>query len=152
MLFRSSMPGIMQNESFKKVINVNWLRYSYTLPVTSKDRAAVQVVYKNGVSIILMLFFYLPVIALYCHIAETEFLGIYVIIYLLAYASMMLVGIFSNCFILSARSEDEYKKQGSRYCLTSLVVLINSNTTLRFGRIRLIAFLRLSSLPGRLSI
>ena len=78
-----SMPGIMQNESFKKDINVNWLRYSYTLPVTSKDRAAVQVVYKNGVSIILMLFFYLPVIALYCHIAETDFLGIYVIIYLL---------------------------------------------------------------------
>ncbi len=119
-----SMPGIMQNESFKKDINVNWLRYSYTLPVTSKDRAAIQVVYKNGVSIILMLLFYLPVIALYCHIAETEFSGIYVIIYLLVYASMMLVGIFSNCFILSARSEDEYKKQSTRYGLISLVVLI----------------------------
>ena len=119
-----SMPGIMQNESFKKDINVNWLRYSYTLPVTSKDRAAIQVVYKNGVSIILMLLFYLPVIALYCHIAETEFLGIYMIIYLLANASMMLVGIFSNCFILSARSEDEYKKQSTRYGLISLVVLI----------------------------
>lgn len=119
-----SIPGLMQNESFKKDINVNWLRYSYTLPVTSKDRAAVKVFYKNVVSIILMLLFYLPVMALYCHIAETEFSGTYVTLYALVNASMMIVGIFSNFFILSARSEDEFKKQSNRYGLTSLVVLI----------------------------
>ncbi|MBR5513449.1 MAG: ABC-2 transporter permease [Ruminococcus sp.] len=119
-----SMPGLMQNESFVKDINSNWLRYSYTLPVTSKERAVVKVLHKNGGVIILMLLFYLPAVALFCHIAETEFLGTYVTVYALVYAAMMLVGMLSSFFTLSARSVDEYKKQSTRYGLTSLVVLI----------------------------
>lgn len=119
----SSLTCLFQNEVFKKDINVNWLRYSYTLPLTSKERAIIQVVNKNAVTIISMvlgLFF----TVVYCHIADISFSAIYVTIYAIVYACGLIASMFSDLFLLNARSIDEYHKRHQNFGLTSLFICI----------------------------
>lgn len=118
-----SLTCLFQNEVFKNDINVNWLRYSYTLPVSSKERAVVQVVNKNAVTIISMvlgLFF----TVVYCHITDISFSAIYVTIYAIVYACGLIASMFSDLFLLNARSIDEFQKRQQRFCLTSLFICI----------------------------
>lgn len=118
-----SMTSLLQSAVFKKDINTNWLRYSYTLPVTSKERAVVQVVYKNAVTIISMVFG-LVLTAVYCHIAETAFSAAYITIYAVVYACALIASIFSDLFCFKARSTEEFQKQQQRFGLTSLFICI----------------------------
>lgn len=118
-----SLTCLFQDEVFKNDINVNWLRYSYTLPVSSKERAAVQVVNKNAVTILSMVFELLFTV-IYCHIADISFSAIYVKIYAIVYACGLIASLFSDLFLLNARSIDEFQKRQHRFYLTSLFICI----------------------------
>ncbi|MGN0618708.1 MAG: ABC-2 transporter permease [Ruminiclostridium sp.] len=111
------------SNAFKSDLNSGWLGYSYALPLTASERAAVKLICFIGTQAISML------LGIACafiinSVAGAQFQIGYVVLQLIILDILLLYKIISDFFVLRARNTDEYKKLQDKGGLIFLVVVI----------------------------
>lgn len=112
-----------EDNTFKSDLNSGWNNYSYALPLTAFDRAAVKLIRfisTLGISVLLGMIF----VVIINKIAGTQFQIAYVIIQFIFLDLLLFSKIIIDFFVLRARNTDEYKKmqdKGGLTCLASIV-------------------------------
>ncbi|MGN0634096.1 MAG: ABC-2 transporter permease [Oscillospiraceae bacterium] len=107
------------DNAFKSDLNSGWNNYSYALPVTASERAAVKIIRlisSLGISILLGM----VCVVIVNSIAGTPFMIDYVIIQFILLDSLLLAKIIVDCFVLRSRNTDEYKKLQDKGSLTAI--------------------------------
>lgn len=120
------LPAIMnlgQSSILRSDINSGWLQYSYALPITSTERAAVRTVRNAFFTVAGMLFGLLCTVG-YCAVAEVPFSVKYLVIYCIILAAAQVSGIITDFFIFSARNAEQLKKLNQRAGLILLALMI----------------------------
>ncbi len=113
------------SNAFKSDLNSGWLGYSYALPITAAERAAVKLICFIGTQAISML------LGIACAfiintVAGAQFQIGYVVLQFIVLDLLLLSKIITDFFALRARNTDEYKKmqdKGGLVCLASLVLV-----------------------------
>lgn len=114
-----------EDNTFKSDLNSGWNNYSYALPLTAFDRAAVKLIRfisTLGISVLLGM----VCVIMINKIAGTQFQIAYVIIQFIFLDLLLFSKIIINFFVLRARNTDEYKKmqdKGGLICIASIVCI-----------------------------
>lgn len=113
------------NNTFKSDLNTGWNNYSYVLPITASERAAVKLIrFISTLSISLLLGMVCVIIV--NQITGTQFQIGYVVLQFILLDLLLLSKIIIDFFVLCARNTDEYKKmqdKGNLICLVSTVCI-----------------------------
>lgn len=113
------------DNTFKSDLNSGWNNYSYALPLTACERAAVKLIRLIGTLGISVLLGMVGVIIIN-NIAGTQFQTGYVIIQFILLDILLLSKIIIEFFVLRARNTDEYKKmqdKGGLICVVSIACI-----------------------------
>lgn len=113
------------DNTFKSDLNSGWNNYSYSLPITASERAAVKLVRFIGTLGISVLLGMVGVIIIN-KIAGAQFQIGYVTIQFIFLDLLLLSKIIIDFFVLRAKNTDEYKKlqeKGSLICIASIVCI-----------------------------
>ncbi|MGN0597560.1 MAG: ABC-2 transporter permease [Ruminiclostridium sp.] len=114
------------DSSFKSDLNSGWNNYSYALPLTGAERAAVKLIRfigTLGISVLLGM----VCIIIINRIAETQFQVGCVVFEFILLDLLLLSKIIIDFFVLRARNTDEYKKlqdKGGLICLVAIVCVV----------------------------
>lgn len=114
------------DNTFKSDLNSGWNSYSYALPITASERAAVTLIRfigTLGISVLLGM----GCIAVINAIAGTQFRIGCVIFQFILLDLLLLSRIIIDFFVLRARNTDEYKKfqdKGSLICIAVIVCIV----------------------------
>lgn len=114
------------DNTFKSDLNSGWNNYSYALPLTASERAAVKLILfivTLGISVLLGM----VCVFIINSIAGIQFQIGYVILQFVLLDLLLLSKIITDFFVLRARNTDEYKKmqnKGGLTCLAALMVCI----------------------------
>lgn len=111
------------DNTFKSDLNSGWHNYSYALPLTASERAAVKLIRLVGTLCISVLLGMTGVIILN-NIAGTQFQIGYVILQFMFLDLLLLSKIIIDFFVLRARNTDEYKKMHERGNLICVVFIV----------------------------
>ncbi|MGN1338928.1 MAG: ABC-2 transporter permease [Oscillospiraceae bacterium] len=122
MLYSTAVFGIDDN-AFKSDLNSGWHNYSYVLPLSAAERAAVKFIRFIGTLCISMLLGIVCVIIINTITGEQFQIG-YVILQFIFLDLLLLLKIIIDFFVLRARNTDEYKKMQNKGGLTSLASII----------------------------
>lgn len=111
------------DSTFKSDLNSGWLGYSYALPLTASERAAVKLICFIGTQAVSML------LGIACafiinSVAGAQFQIGYVVLQFIILDILLLYKIISDFFVLHARNTDEYKKLNDTGGLIFLVAEI----------------------------
>ncbi|MGN0606021.1 MAG: ABC-2 transporter permease [Oscillospiraceae bacterium] len=112
-----------EDNIFKSDLNSGWNNYSYALPLTASERAAVKLIRfigTLGISILLGM----VCVAIINKIAGTQFQIGYVILQFILLDLLLLSKIIVDFFVLRARNTDEYKKMQDKGNLIFLFSII----------------------------
>lgn len=113
------------DNTFKSDLNSGWNNYSYALPLTASERAAVKLIRfisTLGISVLLGM----VCVIIINKIAGTQFQIRYVVLQFIFLDLLLLFKIIMDFFVLRARNTDEYKKlqdKGGLICLVSMVCI-----------------------------
>lgn len=97
------------DNTFKSDLNSGWHNYSYALPITASERAAVKIIRwigTLGISVLLGMVF----VVIINRIAGEQFRSGYVSAQFIFLDFFLLLEIITDLFVLRARNTDEYKK------------------------------------------
>lgn len=124
--FLGMLPALMnlgQVNTLRSDINSGWLQYSYALPVTSAERAAVRTVRNAFFTAAGMLFGLLCTMG-YCAVAEVAFSVKYLVMYGIILAAAQVSGIITDFFTFSARSTEQLKKMQQHAGFILLAIIL----------------------------
>lgn len=113
------------DNTFKSDLNSGWNNYSYVLPITASERAAVKLIRFIGTMGISVLIGMVGVIMIN-KIVGIQFQIGYVIIQFILLDFLLLSKIIIDFFVLRAKNTDEYKKmydKGGMICIASIVCI-----------------------------
>lgn len=113
------------DNTFKSDLNSGWNNYSYVLPLTASERAAVKLIRFIG-TLVTAVLLGMVVVTIINKIAGAQFQIGYVIIQFIMLDLLLLSKIIIDYFVLRARNTDEYKKlqeKGSLICVASMVCI-----------------------------
>ena len=111
------------DNTFKSDLNSGWNNYSYALPISPSERAAVKIIrmiITLGISILLGM----VCVVLVNSIAGTPFKIGYVVIQFIFLDFLLLKEIIVDCFVLRASNFDEYKKMLDKGGLAAIFSMV----------------------------
>ncbi|MGN0631536.1 MAG: ABC-2 transporter permease [Ruminococcus sp.] len=114
-----------EDNTFKSDLNSGWNNYSYALPITASERAAVKLIRFISTLVISVLIGMVCVIIIN-KIAGAQFQIGYVILQFILLDLLLLSKIIMDFFVYRARNTDEYKKmhdKGGLSCVVSTVCI-----------------------------
>lgn len=112
-----------EDNTFKSDLNSGWNNYSYALPLTASERAAVKLIRfisTLGISVLLGM----ACVIIINKIAGTQFQIGYVILQFIFLDSLLFSKIIIDFFVLRARNTDEYRKMHDKGGLISLASMV----------------------------
>ncbi|MDE6725738.1 MAG: ABC-2 transporter permease [Ruminiclostridium sp.] len=124
--FLGLLPAMMnlgQSNILRSDINSGWLQYSFSLPITSKERAFTRTVRSAFFTVVGMLFGLLCTVG-YCAVAEVTFSVKYPVMYCIILAAAQISGIITDFFVFSARNTEQLKKMQQRAGFILLAFMI----------------------------
>lgn len=113
------------NNTFKSDLNSGWNNYSYVLPITAAERAAVKLI-RFIITLGISVLFGMVGVIIINQIAGAQFQAGYVVLQLIILDLLLLTKIIMDLFVLRARNTDEYKKiheKGSLICVVAIVCI-----------------------------
>lgn len=102
--------GLSMDLTLKSDLESGWLRYSYALPITPRDRVLARML-RSAVATGIGTVFSLLNIAGLCALADQPFEAGYVVMQVAVVALVLLMTVLNDCFILGARSPEHLKKR-----------------------------------------
>ena len=119
--------GLYVDYAYKADLETGWLRYSYALPITPRDRIFARMT-RTGLCTALGMGFGLVNIVGLCAVTEVPFSAGYLVMQAAVLNIVLLSVIVNECFTLAARNTDQLKKLTQRggmvfFALSAAVVL-----------------------------
>lgn len=102
--------GLSMDFTLKSDLESGWLRYSYALPITTRDRVLARMLRSAVATGIGTVFSLLNIVGL-CALADRPFEAGYVVMQVAVVALVLLMTVLNDCFILGTRSPEQLKKR-----------------------------------------